>query len=102
MQTIWEHEFLPNSYGYRPKKSAHQAVHSLALNLHYVLDLWFEKQVKPSMEGRCMLVRYADDCVPRRRKRGHSPLQLCCIRDESRPLEAAMQVEASNHRKLRQ
>jgi len=142
LQNIWEHEFLPNSYGYRPKKSAHQAVHSLALNLqykgygyvveadikgffdnmdhdwlvkmleqriddkaliglikqwlkarvkhpdgqinrtqagtpqggvvspvlaniylHYVLDLWFEKQVKPSVEGRCMLVRYADDFV---------------------------------------
>lgn len=142
LQNIWEHEFLPNSYGYRPKKSAHQAVHSLALNLqykgygyvveadikgffdnmdhdwlvkmleqriddkaliglikqwlkarvkypdgqvnrtqagtpqggvispvlaniylHYVLGLWFEKQVKPSVEGRCMLVRYADDFV---------------------------------------
>ena len=24
----------------------------------------------------------------------------CCIRDEGRPLEAAMQVEASNHLKL--
>jgi len=142
LQSIWEHDFLPNSYGYRPKKSAHQAVHSLSLNLqykgygyiveadikgffdnmdhdwlvtmleqriddkaliglikqwlkarvkypdgrvgrtqagtpqggvispvlaniylHYVLDLWFEKRVKPNVEGRCMLVRYADDFV---------------------------------------
>ena len=31
--------------------------------LHYVLDLWFEKQVKPSVGGRCMLIRYADDFV---------------------------------------
>jgi len=28
-------------------------------------------------------------------------VQLCCIRDEGRPLEAAIQVEASNRRKLR-
>ena len=142
LQSIWEADFLPNSYGYRPAKSAHQAVHSLALNLqykgygyiveadikgffdhmdhgwlirmleqriddkalltlikqwlkarvkspdgsvqrptsgtpqggvispvlaniylHYVLDLWFEKQVKPRLEGRAMLIRYADDFV---------------------------------------
>ena len=29
--------------------------------LHYVLDLWFKKRVKPRIEGRCYLVRYADD-----------------------------------------
>jgi hypothetical protein len=28
-------------------------------------------------------------------------VQLCCIRDEGRPLEAAIQGEASNHRKRR-
>ena len=133
---------MPNSYGYRPQKSAHQAVQSLALNLqykgygyvveadikgffdnmdhawlvrmlelriddkallglikqwlnarvkspegvfrkpsagtpqggvvspvlaniylHYVLDLWFEKKVKPRLAGRAMLIRYADDFV---------------------------------------
>jgi len=142
LQSIWEQDFLPNSYGYRPNKSAHQAVHSLALNLqfkgygyiieadikgffnnmdhdwlvqmleqrindasllrlikqwlkarirspegvfskpecgtpqggvispvlaniylHYVLDLWFEKKVKPTLNGRSMLIRYADDFV---------------------------------------
>jgi RNA-directed DNA polymerase len=31
--------------------------------LHYVLDLWFVKRVKPSVEGQCYLVRYADDFV---------------------------------------
>jgi group II intron reverse transcriptase/maturase len=31
--------------------------------LHYVLDLWFEKEVKPQMEGKCWMVRYADDFV---------------------------------------
>ena len=142
LQSIWEQDFLPNSYGYRPNKSAHQAVHSLSLNLqfkgygyiveadikgffnhldhdwlmrmlkqriddkallnlinqwlkariklpdgvfdkplsgspqggiispvlaniylHYALDLWFEKTVKPRMRGRAILIRYADDFV---------------------------------------
>jgi group II intron reverse transcriptase/maturase len=31
--------------------------------LHYVLDEWFEKQVKPLMRGKCRLIRYADDAV---------------------------------------
>lgn len=142
LQSIWEQDFLPNSYGYRVHKSAHQAVHSLGLNLqfkgygyiveadikgffdnmdhawlihmleqriddkrflslikqwlkariqepqgcfhkpdrgspqggtispvlaniylHYVLDLWFEKRIKPVLKGRAMLIRYADDFV---------------------------------------
>lgn len=142
LQSIWEQDFLPNSYGYRPQKSAHQAIHSLQLNLqfkgygyiveadikgffdnmdhawlmdmlsqriednallnlinqwlkarvkepeggfikstsgtpqggvispilaniylHYALDLWFEKRVKPNLKGKAMLIRYADDFV---------------------------------------
>ena len=31
--------------------------------LHYVLDLWFEKRIKPQAKGACYLVRYADDFV---------------------------------------
>lgn len=31
--------------------------------LHYVLDLWFEKVVKPRCEGEALLCRYADDWV---------------------------------------
>ncbi len=31
--------------------------------LHYVLDLWFEKKVKPQTRGACRLVRYADDFI---------------------------------------
>ena len=31
--------------------------------LHYVLDEWFEKQVKPVMRGQARLIRYADDFV---------------------------------------
>jgi RNA-directed DNA polymerase len=31
--------------------------------LHYVLDEWFEQDVKPCLKGRAFLVRYADDFV---------------------------------------
>lgn len=31
--------------------------------LHEVLDLWFERDVKPRLRGRALLVRYADDAV---------------------------------------
>ena len=31
--------------------------------LHYVLDLWFERVVKPKQQGRSRLIRYADDFV---------------------------------------
>lgn len=31
--------------------------------LHYVLDLWFTKVVKPRMKGECYLTRYLDDFV---------------------------------------
>jgi group II intron reverse transcriptase/maturase len=31
--------------------------------LHYVLDVWFERTVKPRLQGRAFLVRYADDFV---------------------------------------
>ena len=31
--------------------------------LHEVLDVWFEREVKPRLKGRVFLVRYADDAV---------------------------------------
>jgi RNA-directed DNA polymerase len=31
--------------------------------LHYVLDDWFEREVKPRLRGRAYLIRYADDFV---------------------------------------
>jgi len=31
--------------------------------LHYVLDLWFERTVRPKQQGRCRMIRYADDFV---------------------------------------
>ncbi|MCP4286585.1 MAG: group II intron reverse transcriptase/maturase [Gammaproteobacteria bacterium] len=31
--------------------------------LHYVLDDWFIKEVKPRLKGRCFLIRFADDAI---------------------------------------
>jgi RNA-directed DNA polymerase len=31
--------------------------------LHYVLDVWFEKEVQPRLRGRAYLIRYLDDFV---------------------------------------
>jgi len=33
------------------------------LYLHYVLDLWFEKAIKPRLDGECYLIRYIDDFI---------------------------------------
>jgi hypothetical protein len=43
-------------------------------------------------------MNYVDGCAPRRRIGGReSSVQPCCTRDGGRPLEAAVQAEASNH-----
>jgi RNA-directed DNA polymerase len=141
LEPIYEQDFLPCSYGYRPGRSAHQALRDLwqqVMNtnggwilevdiqkffdsldhahlrelvqrrvrdgvllrlmgkwlnagvledgvvhtpeegtpqggvispllanifLHYVLDVWFEEEVKPRLAGRASLIRYADDFV---------------------------------------
>ena len=31
--------------------------------LHYVLDQWFDQQVKPRMVGECHMIRFADDFI---------------------------------------
>ena len=31
--------------------------------LHYVLDDWYVKEVKPRMKGKCFIIRYADDFI---------------------------------------
>jgi RNA-directed DNA polymerase len=31
--------------------------------LHYVLDVWFEQDIKPRLTGQAVLIRYADDAV---------------------------------------
>jgi len=49
--------------------------------LHYVLDLWFEKKLKPRLRGECYLVRYADDFI-------------CLVQyvDDARHMEQALQA----------
>src|SRR5262245_10695075 len=36
--------------------------------LHFVLDEWIEREVKPRLRGKVFLIRYADDGAPRRRE----------------------------------
>jgi len=36
--------------------------------LHYVLDLWFTVKIKRECRGEAYLIRYADDCAPRRQR----------------------------------
>ncbi len=45
--------------------------------LHYVLDVWFERVVKPRLRGQAFLVRYADDFV----------MGFACEEDARRVLE---------------
>jgi hypothetical protein len=45
--------------------------------LHYVLDVWFEREVKPRLQGRAFLIRYADDFV----------MGFTCAEDARRVLE---------------
>ena len=45
--------------------------------LHYVLDVWFVREVKPRLRGSAFLVRYADDFV----------MGFACEEDARRVLE---------------
>ena len=40
--------------------------------LHYVLDLWFEKKVKPQIAGKCYMIRYCDDFICMAQKVGEA------------------------------
>jgi retron-type reverse transcriptase len=93
LEPIYEQDFLDCSYGFRPGRSAHDALTSFRgqamrhwrtgvtvldsgspqggvisplisnVFLHYVLDVWFEQEVKPRLRGQAFLIRYADDFV---------------------------------------
>jgi len=49
--------------------------------LHYVLDVWFEQEVKPRLKGHAFLIRYADDFV----------IGFACEQDARRVLEVLPQ-----------
>jgi retron-type reverse transcriptase len=36
--------------------------------LHYVFDLWAQRWRRREARGKVMIIRYADDSAPRRRK----------------------------------
>ncbi|MBI2424795.1 MAG: hypothetical protein HYV27_18335 [Candidatus Hydrogenedentes bacterium] len=68
--------------------------------LHLLDRIWERHRLKDKLGAH--LVRYADDCAPRRRARGRkSSVQPCCTRDEGRPLGAGVQAQAPNHLLLR-
>ncbi len=50
------------------------------LFLHYVLDRWFAGTVQPRLRGGSQLVRFADDCAPRRRARRAAALRAAVLR----------------------
>lgn len=54
-------EFIPSEEG-TPQGGSISVLLS-NVYLHYLLDLWFEKVVRPKMRGECYLVRYLDDFV---------------------------------------
>ena len=49
--------------------------------LHYVLDLWFEKRIKPRMVGQVYLVRYADDFLIMSQKQSDACMIEQALRD---------------------
>ncbi len=79
--------------------------------LHHVFDLWADQWRRRHAHGDMIVVRFADDCVPRTRKEELSRSSVrrmwCCTRDEgARPLvwwpfAAALQGEVVNHREVR-
>ena len=74
LERIYEVDFCDTSYGYRPGRSCHQALAQLdqtitrrrvnwVLDADYVLDEWFEQEVKPRLRGEASIIRFADDFI---------------------------------------
>ena len=63
-----------------------------------LFDLWAERWRHREATGNVIIVRYADDCVPRTYRRKEV---RCCARDGGRSSGAGRQGKAPNHRKLR-
>jgi len=79
--------------------------------LRYVFDLWADQWRRRNVHGDMVIVRFADDGVPRTLKedrcRRRYRRMRCCTRDEGArlvgwwPFAAALQGEAANHREVR-
>jgi len=51
LEPYWEAKFEPNSYGFRPGRSAHDAVEAIFSNLHHNTDKWvFEADIQKCFE----------------------------------------------------
>lgn len=61
--------------------------------LHYVLDEWFEKEVKPRMEGQCYLVRYCDDFVILVQRKSESAEIMRLIQERFKEYELELNSE---------
>ena len=71
--------------------------------LHEVLDVWFEREVKPRMKGGAELIRLCGRlCATKARKGGRDGRlkQPSCTRDEGRPLGLGLRGQGPNHRML--
>ncbi len=74
LEAVYEQDFHDFSYGFRPGRSAHQALATVWRELGatqggWVLELDIESLfgtlVHPRLRGHCALIRYADDSVQR-------------------------------------
>ena len=57
------------------------------------------KSITRKTGSRVNFIGYADDCVPRAQTTAKAVSMRNCAEDEGRPLEVALQEEASNHLK---
>ena len=61
--------------------------------LHYVLDLWFEKRIKPQMAGEVYLVRYADDFLIMAQKQSDACMIEQALRDRFKKFSLTLHPE---------
>jgi group II intron reverse transcriptase/maturase len=61
--------------------------------LHYVLDLWFEKLIKPQMAGEVYLVRYADDFLIMTQKQSDAFMIEQALRDRFKKFSLILHPE---------
>ncbi len=61
--------------------------------LHYVLDLWFEKRIKPQMAGEVYLVRYADDFLIMTQKQSDACMIEQALRDRFKEFSLILHPE---------